>query len=98
MSRGPLRVLSLFTLSSYISLSLSLALVNSSKIQVVAGPAPSLSPGQFSDSFNDFVSKCLSKKVDERASYSQLLEHNFIEMNKENDISAFFQEILNLIN
>jgi len=66
--------------------------------QVVAGPAPSLSPGQFSDSFNDFVSKCLSKKVDERASYSQLLEHNFIEMNKENDISAFFQEILNLIN
>ena len=97
MSRGPLRVLSLFTLSSYISLSLSLALV-SSKIQVVAGPAPSLSPGQFSESFNDFVSKCLSKKVDERASYSQLLEHNFIEMNKENDISAFFQEILNLIN
>ena len=66
--------------------------------QVVAGPAPSLTPGQFSDSFNDFVSKCLSKKVDERASYSQLLEHPFVEMNKENDISAFFQEILDLIN
>merc|ERR1719209_1082374 len=66
--------------------------------QVVAGPAPSLSPGKFSDSFNDFVSKCLCKKVDERASYSQLLEHSFVEMNKENDISAFFQEILNRIN
>lgn len=66
--------------------------------QVVAGPAPSLTPGQFSDAFNDFVSKCLSKKVDERASYSQLLAHPFVEMNKENDISAFFQEILDSMN
>ena len=65
---------------------------------MVAGPAPSLSPGKFSCAFNDFISKCLSKKVDERASYSQLLEHPFVEMNKENDISAFFQEVLDLIN
>ena len=65
---------------------------------MVAGPAPSLTPGQFSDSFNDLISRCLSKKVEERASYSQLLEHPFVVMNRENDISAFFQEILKQIN
>ena len=65
---------------------------------MVAGPAPSLTPGQFSDSFNDLISRCLSKKVEERVSYSQLLEHPFVVRNRGNDISAFFQEILKQIN
>ena len=44
-------------------------------------PAPTLTAGQFSDSFNDFISICLNKKVEDRASYSQLLEHKFLDSN-----------------
>ena len=46
-------------------------------------PAPTLTAGQFSDSFNDFISICLNKKVEDRASYSQLLEHKFLDSNKD---------------
>lgn len=59
-------------------------------------PAPTLTPGQFSDSFNDFISICLNKKVDERANYSQLLEHEFLDSNKEVEVGAFIKEILDL--
>jgi len=64
--------------------------------QVVVDPAPTLKPGQFSDSFNDFISICLNKKVEDRASYSQLLEHAFLDSNKEVEVGAFIKEILDL--
>ena len=65
-------------------------------LQVVVDPAPTLKPGQFSDSFNDFISICLNKKVEDRASYSQLLEHAFLDSNKEVEVGAFIKEILDL--
>ena len=65
-------------------------------LQVVVGPAPTLTPGQFSDSFNDFTSICLNKKAEDRASFSQLLEHAFLDSNKEVEVGAFFKEILHL--
>ena len=65
-------------------------------IQVVMDPAPTLTVGQFSESFNDFISICLNKKVEDRASYSQLLEHAFLDSNKEVEVGAFIKEILDL--
>ena len=59
-------------------------------------PAPTLTAGQFSDSFNDFISICLNKKVEDRASYSQLLEHNFLDSNKDVEVGTFIKEILDL--
>ena len=41
-------------------------------------PAPTLPPGQFSDDFSDFISICLNKQVNERANYTQLLDHQFL--------------------
>jgi mitogen-activated protein kinase kinase 3 len=64
--------------------------------QVVMDPAPTLTPGQFSDSFNDFNNICLNKKVEDRANYSQLLEHEFLDSNKEVEVGAFIKEILDL--
>ena len=67
-------------------------------MQVVVDPAPTLTPGRFSDSFIDFISICLNKKAEDRASFFQLLEHPFLDSNKEVDVSAFFKEILHLEN
>ena len=73
-----------------------LAKLMNMKMQVVVDPAPTLTPGQFSDSFNDFTSICLNKKAEDRASFSQLLEHAFLDSNKEVEVGAFFKEILHL--
>jgi len=64
--------------------------------QVVMDPAPTLTHGQFSDDFNQFISICLNKKVEDRASYSQLLEHPFLDSNKEVEVGDFIKEILDL--
>ena len=60
-------------------------------------PAPTLPSGQFSDSFSDFISICLNKKVNERANYAQLLDHQFLMDNEEVEdgkMGSFIQEIL----
>merc|ERR1719334_2179894 len=64
--------------------------------QVVMDPAPSLTPGHFSDAFNQFISVCLNKKVEDRANYSQLLDHQFLVSNKEVEVGDFIKEILEL--
>jgi len=64
--------------------------------QVVMDPAPTLTHGKFSDSFNDFTSICLNKKAEDRATYSQLLKHPFLDLHKEVEVSSFFNEILHL--
>lgn len=64
--------------------------------QVVMDPAPQLTSGKFSDSFNDFIKVCLNKKVEDRASYPQLLEHPFLDSNKEVEVGGFIKEILDL--
>lgn len=64
--------------------------------QVVMDAAPTLTPGMFSDSFNEFISICLNKTVEDRASYSQLLDHPFLDSNKEVEVGEFIKEILDL--
>jgi len=67
--------------------------------QVVMDPAPTLPPGQFSDDFSDFISICLNKKVNERANYTQLLDHQFLITHEEVEDSrmgSFIKEILDL--
>merc|ERR1719153_548427 len=67
--------------------------------QVVMDPAPSLPPGQFSADFSDFISICLNKKVNERANYTQLLDHQFLITHEEvedSKMGSFIKEILDL--
>ena len=46
---------------------------------VVEGPPPRLDPESgFSATFQSFLSVCLQKEVDQRATYTQLLEHPFL--------------------
>ena len=62
-------------------------------------PAPSLPPGQFSADFSDFISICLNKKVNERANYTQLLDHQFLITHEEvedSKMGSFIKEILDL--
>ena len=70
--------------------------IKDSLSQVVMDPAPQLTPGKFTDSFNDFIKVCLNKKVEDRASYPQLLEHPFLDSNKEVEVGGFIKEILDL--
>ena len=45
---------------------------------VVEGPPPQI-PSTFTPQFAHFLSTCLSKKVSERANYTELLQHNFLQ-------------------
>lgn len=64
--------------------------------QVVMDPAPQLTPGQFSDSLNEFINICLTKKVEDRASYPILLTHPFLVTHQDVEVGAFIKEILDL--
>ncbi|XP_050302294.1 dual specificity mitogen-activated protein kinase kinase 6 [Anthonomus grandis grandis] len=67
--------------------------------EVVAGDPPRLpSNEQFSQEFQDFISKCLQKKYTDRWNYKQLLEHEFLTKHTvlDTDISSFIGEILDL--
>jgi len=64
--------------------------------QVVMDPAPALAPGQFSDTFIQFISTCLDKRVEDRASYPCLLDHQFLALHREVEVGAFIKEILDL--
>ena len=67
--------------------------------QVVQDPAPSLPPGKFTDDFSNFIPQCLNKNVNERASYTQLLDHEFLVSHGEVEdakMGSFIQEILDL--
>ena len=62
-------------------------------------PAPSLPPGKFTDDFSNFIPQCLNKNVNERASYTQLLDHEFLVTHGEVEdakMGLFIQEILDL--
>lgn len=67
--------------------------------QVVQDPAPSLPPEKFSDEFNDFIPQCVNKNPNERASYTQLLDHRFLVTHAEVEdqkMGSFIKEILDL--
>lgn len=66
--------------------------------QVVVGAAPSLPPGEFSNEFEDFITKCLNKSYLQRPNYDTLLNHPFCVLHKEKstDVATFVAEILNL--
>jgi len=67
--------------------------------QVVQDPAPSLPPGKFTDDFSNFIPQCLNKNVNERANYTQLLDHEFLVSHGEVEdakMGSFIQEILDL--
>ncbi|EEB15530.1 cAMP-dependent protein kinase catalytic subunit, putative [Pediculus humanus corporis] len=66
--------------------------------QVVTDDPPKLPQGQFSNDFDDFITKCLKKKYTDRPNYEELLEHQFIitHRDKETDVAKFVDEILNL--
>ncbi|OBZ68050.1 Protein kinase wis1 [Grifola frondosa] len=52
---------------------------------IVDGDTPEL-PDDFSDISKDFVSRCLHKMPERRASYAELLQHPFLAQDKEKDI------------
>ncbi|XP_066588893.1 dual specificity mitogen-activated protein kinase kinase 3 [Prorops nasuta] len=66
--------------------------------QVVKDEAPKLPENKFSQNFEDFINKCLSKDYKLRPNYSQLLEHSFIKEHaeKQTNIEQFVGEILDL--
>jgi len=67
--------------------------------QVVDDPAPTLPPGKFSEDFSDFIPQCVNKRPDMRASYSMLLDHQFLVTHGEVEdikMGAFIKEILDL--
>merc|ERR1719384_1733133 len=67
--------------------------------QVVQDPAPSLPPGKFTNDFSNFIPQCLNKNVNERANYTQLLDHEFLVSHGEVEdakMGSFIQEILDL--
>lgn len=66
--------------------------------QVVTGNAPRLPPDEFSQDFDDFISKCLQKNFSDRYNYVQLLQHPFciVHKDKETDVASFVSEILDL--
>eukprot|EP00094_Tigriopus_californicus_P004245 TCALIF_04091-PA protein Name:"Similar to Map2k3 Dual specificity mitogen-activated protein kinase kinase 3 (Mus musculus)" AED:0.07 eAED:0.07 QI:317/0.8/0.66/1/0.8/0.83/6/203/315 len=64
--------------------------------QVVVEPAPQLPSGKFTPQFEDFINMTLQKKVNERATYSALLEHPFLQLHSQmnTDISGFVSQVL----
>jgi len=67
--------------------------------QVVQDPAPTLPEERFSAEFNDFIPQCVNKNPNERASYTQLLDHQFLTTHAEVDdqtMGSFIKEILDL--
>ncbi|EDO42845.1 predicted protein [Nematostella vectensis] len=55
-------------------------------------------PGQWSEDFKDFVSKCLVKNPEERATATELLQHSFIQGAKQISIlSSMIQEALTIM-
>ena len=67
--------------------------------QVVQDPAPTLPQEKFSKEFNDFIPQCVNKNPNERASYTQLLDHEFLVTHAEVDdttMGSFIKEILDL--
>ena len=62
-------------------------------------PAPTLPPGKFSEDFSEFIPMCVNKDVDNRATYTQLLDHKFLTTHGEVDdakMGSFIKEILDL--
>ena len=71
----------------------------SNYFQVVQDPAPTLPEERFSAEFNDFIPQCVNKNPNERASYTQLLDHQFLTTHAEVDdqtMGSFIKEILDL--
>lgn len=66
--------------------------------QVVSDEPPRLPQGEFSNHFDDFITKCLQKKYTARPNYEELLVHPFLKTHRdrETDVAAFVDEILNL--
>ncbi|XP_043464826.1 dual specificity mitogen-activated protein kinase kinase 3 [Leptopilina heterotoma] len=66
--------------------------------QVVKDDAPKLPEGQFSDSFEELINKCLMKDYKSRPNYDQLLQQSFIinHAEKETDVATFVAEIIDL--
>ena len=66
-------------------------------LQVVEDAAPSLPAGKFTNEFSNFIPKCLNKNVNERSSYAQLLDHEFLVTHGELEdakMGLLIQEIL----
>jgi serine/threonine-protein kinase 24/25/MST4 len=55
-------------------------------MRVPMNPPPKLDGDEFSDTFKDFISQCLQKNPDNRASIKDLLKHPFIEGAGENSV------------
>lgn len=69
--------------------------------QVVMEDAPALPETMgFSDQYQEFIKMALRKKVDERATYSQLLEHGFLQTHCQlnTDISSFVGQVISAPN
>ena len=67
--------------------------------QVVQDPAPTLPPGKYTEDFSNFIPQCLNKNVNERATYTQLLDHSFLVTHGEVEdakMGSFIKEILEL--
>ncbi|XP_067948310.1 dual specificity mitogen-activated protein kinase kinase 6-like [Watersipora subatra] len=67
--------------------------------QVVNGPPPTIPSDKYSPEFNEFVTRCLEKQVEERADYTALLDHPFLcdheSINKE-EIRSFVCNIIDI--
>jgi len=65
--------------------------------QVVMEPPPRLPENTFSHDYEDFIVKTLKKEANERPSYPELLEHEFLVHHAKvnTDISPFVAEVLN---
>ncbi|KAJ7594323.1 kinase-like protein [Mycena floridula] len=63
---------------------------------IVHGDPPTLPNPQYSELARDWVSKCLIKNPDQRASYAELLEHPFImtAVQREVDLGAWIEKAL----
>lgn len=55
---------------------------------------PKLPIGRFSLNFNDFLNQCLRKDYQSRPKYNALEIHPFIQLNKDQEISYFTQEVI----
>lgn len=64
--------------------------------EVVKGLPPSLPENTFTEAFEDFITRCLQKNLEERPNYVTLLEHPFITRAKTLDIdmAAYVSSVL----
>ncbi|XP_064601595.1 dual specificity mitogen-activated protein kinase kinase 6-like [Liolophura sinensis] len=64
--------------------------------QVVDGDPPRLPPDKFSKDIEDFVAKMLTKKVEQRATCVDLLEHPFVKKYEEEDVdmAGYFSTVM----